>query len=410
MLKQQSFYLKQIVNFCYENVKFYRNNLKALNLLPKDIKFIEDLSKLPIIDKKTINQNYNDFFPKNLNNIKYIERSTGGTTGTPMRYRITKYERNLAGALTYRRWKRANYKIGDRILIIGGSSIIPNKNTYLKDLITRTIRNAFYLDSFNLSEKILRNEIDRINKFQPKFIYGYPSAIEFFGRWLYNNGYSLNGIRGIVTTSETLYQHIRVKIENYYGISVFDNYGLNDGGISAGECKKKEGLHIDTERSILDVVDNNNNNIIGEEGEIIATSLFNYAMPFIRYRTGDVGILSPTTYECECGINSPILESIKGRTVDILITPEGNFVHGWYFLYIFWNYCKGIISYKIEQNNKEEINIYIVPEKESDYKNTIKKIELAVKARFPTWKLNFIINEKISYNNKRKFIINNLLN
>ncbi len=172
---------------------------------------------------------------------------------------------------------------------------------------------------------------------------------------------------------------------------------------------KKKGLHIDTERSILEVVDKNNEKIFGKEGEIIATSLFNYSMPFIRYKTGDIGVLSPKRYYCDCGINSPILEEIKGRTVDMLVTPEGDFVHGWFFLYIFWNYYKGIISYKVEQNNKDELCIYIVPEKGLDYKKTIRQIDLAVKERFPSWKLNFIIQEKIIYDNKRKFIINNLI-
>lgn len=410
LFKQQSFYLKRIVKFSYENVKFYHKKFKELNLLPEDIKSIEDLSKLPIIDKKIINIHYNEFFPNNLKNIKYIKRSTGGTTGTPFIYRVTNYERYIGGALAYRRWEHANYNLGDELLIIGGSSILPDKNTYLKQLITRIIRNAFYLDSFNLSDYYLKNEIEKIIQFRPKFIYGYPSAIEFFGKWLYNNGYSLNEIKGIVTTSETLFKPIRRNIEKYYGISVFDNYGLNDGGVSAGECKEKKGFHIDTERSILEVVDKKNKHVIGKEGEIIATSLFNYAMPFIRYRTGDAGVLSSKEDSCECKINLPILETIKGRTVDNLLTPEGNYVHGWFFLYIFWNYYKGILAYKIEQNNKDEINIYIVPEKGLNYKKTIKKIEFAVKKRVPSWGLNFIITEKITYKNKRKFIVNNILN
>jgi len=74
------------------------------------------------------------------------------------------------------------------------------------------------------------------------------------------------------------------------------------------------------------------------------------------------------------------------------------------------SFYKGIIAYKIEQNNKDEINIYIVPEKGLNYKETIKKIEFAVKKRVPTWVLNFIITEKITYKNKRKFIVNNILN
>lgn len=407
-LKQQNFYLKRLIRYSYENVEFYHKTLKKINLNPVEIKTINDLTKLPIIDKNIIRNYYDEFLPKTFTKSEYIERSTGGTTGIPLRYRITRYNRFLAGALTYRMWKRANYILGDNILIIGGSSIVPNENQFLKKFITRIVRNALYLDSFNLSRTNFISTYKDIIKFNPKFIYGYPSAIEYFGNWLYNNGLFLKDIKGIVTTSEKLYVQIRNNIEKYFNVDVFDYYGLNDGGISAGECNEKNGLHIDIERGILEVIDNKTLNLTNEEGEIIATSLFNYAMPFIRYRTGDIGKLSNENNHSKCNINLPILEEIKGRTVDILITPEGNAIHGWFFLYIFWTYYEGIVQYKIEQRKKDEINIYIVPDKEKNYSKTLEKIQIAVNKRVPNWHLNFYLKDKISYENKRKFIINKI--
>ena len=408
LFKQQTFYLRRLIKYSYENVEFYHKEFKSLNLVPRDVNSIKDLSKLPLIDKNIIRNNYNQFVPLNLKKIKYKEKSTGGTTGTPLNYRITKYIQYLGDALTYRTWKRANYSLGDKVLKIGGSSIIPKKGNFFKDLITRTGKNAAYLDSFNLSESKFKKEITNLIKFRPKLIYGYPSAIEFFGKWLYNNGFVLKEIEGIVTTSEKLFTPIRKNIEKYFNTLVIDSYGLFDGGIGASECKEKEGLHIDTERGILEVVNDNNTNIIEQDGEIIATSLFNYAMPFIRYRTGDIGILASMNYECKYKINLPILKEIKGRTVDILITPEGNSVHGWFFLYIFWEYNQGIRQYKVEQNNKNEIDVYVVPEKNSNYKEAIKNIKYAVKNKVPNWCLNFIVTDKIIYENKRKFIINKI--
>ena len=99
-------------------------------------------------------------------------------------------------------------------------------------------------------------------------------------------------------------------------MKVFDTYGLNDGGVSAYECQKHNGMHIDYERSILECADNNGHNIKNAEGKILATSLFNFAMPFIRYDTEDIGIISDNYCSCDC--KRPLLIKMLGRKTDYL--------------------------------------------------------------------------------------------
>jgi len=82
-----------------------------------------------------------------------------------------------------------------------------------------------------------------------------------------------------------------VLIERVFDVQVFDNYGLGDGGISAFECHLHKGMHIDYERSILQTVNDSGEVVKCAIGRIIATSLYNYAMPFIRYDTGDFGFI-----------------------------------------------------------------------------------------------------------------------
>jgi phenylacetate-CoA ligase len=184
---------------------------------------------------------------------------------------------------------------------------------------------------------------------------------------------------------------------------------LNDGGVTANECSEHCGLHIDTERSIMEVVDKDGNQIENGEGRILATSLYNYAMPFIRYDTGDLGYIIDDV--CGCGRGYKLLKELVGRSVDVLVTPEGKNVHGWFFLYIFWEYCKGIKEYQVVQEKIDKIVIKIIPEEDFDEKQ-LDKIREIIKKRSGGWLVEFKFVDKIEKTGagKYKFIISKVVN
>ena len=201
---------------------------------------------------------------------------------------------------------------------------------------------------------------------------------------------------------------MREKISDVFGCEVYDGYGLNDGGVSAYECPEHAGLHIDTERSIMEVVDGEGHQIDRGDGQILATSLYNYAMPFIRYTTGDNGHIIDDV--CGCGRGYPLLKGIMGRTTDVLFTPEGKNIHGWFFLYIFWDYGKGIKEYQVVQETLEKIVVKIVPEDDFDEKQ-LDRIREVVAERSPGWHIEFKYVDMIERSGagKYKFIINKLV-
>lgn len=405
--KEQEKQMRILINFVYGNIPYYNKLFKDLNLHPGDIKNIEDLQKLPVINKSVIKENWDDFKPINLDEMKYYNRATGGTTGTPLRYRLSKYDRFLHGALMYRGWGYGGYELGDKMVFLGGASLDIGKKSYLVSKIHETVRNIRKLSSFDMGEDEMGKYVDIINSFKPKFIYGYPSSIYFFSKWIEKNKVRSHLPLAVFTTSENLYQNMRKKIEEVFSCDVYDGYGLNDGGLSANECAEHNGLHINMERSVMEVVDKEGNQIENAEGEIIATSLYNYAMPFIRYDTGDVGHIIDDS--CGCGRPYKLLKELVGRSVDILVTPEGRNVHGWFFLYIFWKYCKGIKEYQVTQEKLDAIEIKIVPE--DDFDDTqFNKIRETIKTKSQAWHIEFEIVDKIERTGatKYKFIINNL--
>lgn len=314
---QQEKQLRKLVDFIYSSVPYYTKLFNKLNLKPTDISIIKDLEKLPILTKQTIKKNWQDFVPKNINKLKYLNSSTGGSTGEPLIYRMSRddYERGVA--LLYRGLGYGGYKLGDRIAIIAGSSLIPTTKSELKKKIQDFFLNLRHYSSFEMSEENLFKYFYAINKWNPNFIRGYASAIYLFVKFIRGNNLKLEfQPRAIFTTAEKLFDKQRELIEQVFGVKVFDDYGLNDGGISAYECKKHNGMHIDTERAILEVANEYGKQLINHQGKILATSLYNYALPFIRYDTGDVGIISDS--KCACGQEMLLLKEICGRVTDFL--------------------------------------------------------------------------------------------
>jgi phenylacetate-CoA ligase len=396
-----------MLKFAYEKIPYYHKLFKKLNLAPEDFHKIEDLEKLPILTKEIIKENWDDFKPANLNKIRYYNFSTGGTSGTPLKYRLAKIDRFLGGALQYRGWGYAGYKLGDKVVFLGGSSLDIGTKSELKKKLHETARNLKKLSSFKMGDNEIREHIKTINDFKPDFIRGYPSAICLLGEQIEENNFSVHQPPSIFTTSEKLYPQVRQKIEDIFNCEVYDNYGLNDCGVSAYECSEHCGLHIDTERSVMEIVDEDNMQISEGSGNILGTSLFNYSMPFIRYQTGDMGDIIED--QCACGRGSKLLKEVIGRTVDILVTPEGEFVHGWFFLYIMWEHCKGVKEYQVIQEKQDKIVIKIVLEDDFD-ENQLDKIKDIIKGKSENWNIEFEFVDRIdrSAAGKYKFIINNL--
>jgi len=353
--------LQRLIQFSYDKVPYYHKLFKSLNLKPEDIRSIEDLQKLPILTKEIIRNNQKDFIPLDLKDQKYANRSTAGSTGHPLQYRNSNDDKSLGFAILYANWGYAGYELGDKVAIIAGSSLIPSTGSKLIDNIKTFVMNTKNFSAFDLNEKYMDKIVITLNKFKPRFLSGYASSIYLFAKHIKDKNLKIDfNPKGVFATAEVLFDYQRELIEDVFNCKVFDQYGLNDGGISAYECEKHKGLHVDMIRSITEVADEEGTQSeAGKEGHILATSLHNYAMPFLRYDTGDLGILSGE--RCVCGRETPVLEKIIGRVSDYIYTPDRTKIHGEFFSHIFWEFS-WVKQFQIIQNEVDEVVVKIVPD------------------------------------------------
>ena len=404
--EEQEKQLRYMIDLAYKNVPYYHKLFDNLKLRPEDIKKVGDLEKLPILTKEIIKQNWEDFKPVNLNKLRYYENATGGSTGTPFRYRLHKFDRFLGGALLYRGWGYGGYKLSDRMVFLAGASLNIGTKSYLAKRVHEVARNIKMLSSYDMGEKELRQYINIINSFKPKFLRGYASSIYFFAKWIEENNMNIYSPLAVFTTAEKLFPNTREKLESVFNCNVYDAYGLNDGGVSAYECSEHSGLHIDTERAIMEIVDEKGDQLESSKGKILATSLYNYAMPFIRYDSGDLGHI--TNDICGCGRGYKLLKEVVGRQYEVLKTPEGKYVFGGFFTK---NLLKidGVKEYQIVQKKIDKITIKIVPKEDFDEKQ-LDKIREIIRERSEGWNVEFEFVDKIERTGagKYKFIRNEI--
>ena len=203
--------------------------------------------------------------------------------------------------------------IGDREIVVWGSPIElarAGPRARLRDLVLRTR----LLPAFEMSDAKLDGFVATIRDVRPKMLFGYPSALARIARHAAARGVRLDelGIRVAFVTSERLYDDQRAAIESAFGVPVANGYGGRDAGFIAHACPQG-GMHITAEDIIVETIGADGRPVAaGESGEIVVTHLATRDFPFIRYRTGDFGVLH--TEKCACGRGLPLLREIQGRS------------------------------------------------------------------------------------------------
>ena len=171
-----------------------------------------------------------------------------------------------------------------------------------------------------------------------------------------------------------MYDFQKEEIENVFNCEIFDNYSNPESGCSAYECKSHKGLHLGDEWAITEILDTSFEPVKkGNVGELVATNLYNYEQPFIRYRTEDLASLSKE--QCDCGINLPLLQSLQGRISDNLKFSNGVTIPGPMVVHIFRLFDQ-VSNYQLVQKNDKSVEINIVKSNsfKTSHENDLKSI------------------------------------
>lgn len=350
--------LKKIIRHAYENVPFYTKQFNKLGLKLEDIATKEDLVKLPIINKKTVSDNFKDFLSKDFDSRKTLRRHTGGTTGLAFEF----YNDVESWAINWTTKKRAfewgGYTVGkDKLGVLAGGSLLPQDGMGIKDRLWRYMQNFHSMPITRMTPEIMSSYIDQLKSKKIRFLRGYPTAVFTLAKFMVERNIHLK-LTSIFTTAEMLYPYQRDMIRKAFGCEVFDWYGCGDGVGNALECAEHDGFHISFETSIFEVVDNKGTEVkYGDSGNVVLTSLHDYAMPFIRYAPGDIAVRGND--DCKCGRKLPKITKIIGRSSDIIEFSNGVTLNGLSIPFEAWT--DRIERFQIVQVEKDKVEVLLIP-------------------------------------------------
>ena len=338
------------------HVPYYRDCFKNLSFDPQKITSLANLQKLPLLTKSII-RTEGDRMKSDI--AQGLARfNTGGSSGEPLIFFIGTERVSHDVAAKWRATRWWDVDIGDTEIVVWGSPIelgTQDRVRAIRDKLMRTeLMPAFQMNDTNLDQFVAR-----IRERRPKMLFGYPSAINHIATHAQRRGIPLNdlGVKVVFCTSERLYDHQREAISNAFACPVANGYGGRDAGFIAHECPAGS-MHITAEDIIVEIVDEQGNvQPAGISGEIVVTHMATSDFPFIRYRTGDIGMLGNTP--CSCGRGLPLLKEIQGRSTDFVIASDGTVMHGLALIYILRD-LPAVRAFKIIQESLNLTRVQVV--------------------------------------------------
>jgi phenylacetate-CoA ligase len=316
--------LSDLLRGAAASVPFYRQAVRASG---RDAGALEaaDLGALPLIDKGIMKERRQEFLAEGGDPADLQITHTGGSTGAWFEFFVDRRSRQIRRAADLRGRTWTGWRVGEPQAILWGHRDDVADGSSLGSRLRNLVFNrSIMLNAYDMDDSLLEEYWRQIVRLRPRLVVGYASALAFLAEHLKRHGRTVPSPRGLISSAETLTDDQREIIEAQFRVPLLNRYGSREFGVIAQQCGGSSGLHIVTERIYMEVLSPDGTPCEpGERGEMVLTDLDNRAMPFIRYRTGDLGVLAASP--CSCGRGLPLLASVEGRTSELIVGKNGKY-------------------------------------------------------------------------------------
>jgi len=353
--------LKQLVQYSWEHIPFYRSYWSESGFSPDNFKGLEDVRRIPYLTKDIVREHSEQMLSTFARPNRLKVYKTGGTSGMPLHFYLDqRIVIPREAAALYNLFRSFNYKPYAPCVFLEGAILEEariNKGIFWK---RNLLRNGLVMSSFHLNVDTVVAYVNRIKKFHPRYIFGYPSSTTILCRLMKQKGLApIGSLKYVVCSSENVYQWQRDLVEEVLGVKIFSQYGLSEKCVIAGNCDHSSNLHFSPYYGYVELINSEGKVCTeeGEEGEIVATGFDHEDFAFIRYKTSDRAEL--TNQECDCGRKHFSVKRIIGREQDFVVNLNGDLNPFTCSDEIFWTLPNKIIAYQYVQNEKGKLELKI---------------------------------------------------
>lgn len=376
--------IRRIVSLAYDRAPAWRRRLADAGMEPGDIRTLDDVSSLPLIDKLTVINDGEAMCTRapDAGGVDYV--TTGGTSGRQLRFYINADRSASEYAHLLSSWMRAGYRPELAQAVLRGK-VIDEDATGLRHSYDPILRRHSY-GNFHMNDESMERYLRHMRGIGPFYLHGYPSALAVLARYVRRTGAEVpTNLVGLLAGSENVYAAERRRVEDVFGVRYYSWYGHSEKLVLAAECEQSQDYHVWPTYGYFELVDELGRVISepGRSGEIVGTGFINSVMPMIRYRTGDYATYVADSCEA-CGRQHPVIRDVRGhREREFLVAADGAAV-SWTAINVHDDTFDRLHSYQFRQDEPGRAILRIVPTQEfgeADLQRVHQRLELRLSGR-----------------------------
>ncbi len=296
-------------------IPYWAERFRKAGLDPERVDEPEDLATLPVLTKSEILRQgakliWGGAAPRDLRKVH-----TSGTTGAGLVFFTTVDAIRDQWAVWWRYRIRHGLSRSMWSAAFGGRSIVPGDDDGRSPWRTNWPGRQVLFSQYHLRRDSAAAYAGELIEKKLPWFHGYPSFIAYLATLISETGAPRPRPRVVTLGAENVLASQLRAIRDVFGVDPVQHYGLAEMVANASQCPAGR-LHIDEDFAAVELLPSDDGAC-----RILGTSLQNFAMPFIRYDTGDLA--RPALSPCVCGRPGRLLEAIDGRNEDLLELADG---------------------------------------------------------------------------------------
>jgi phenylacetate-CoA ligase len=349
--------LRRLVIHAYESVPLYRRLFDLHRLHPRHIRGAADLELIPFTDKAEMRRQGPDgLLARGHHAEALLTVRTSGSTGEPFTIRRTWLEDKLQYLLRLRAFRGFGVRRRDRVVAVGVAGRPPAGD---QKLVGRSLR-AFGFHQRQLIDGLQEaaQVAAQLREARPEVLVGLPGILDRLAAPELAD--IVRGVRPrmVIVGGEVATPAMRLRIRQTFAAPLYETYASHECPLMAWECPHSGDLHTCDDGVLVEVLRDGRAVDPGERGEVVVTNLHAYAMPFIRYRIGDLATRGPA---CGCGAPFSTIGEIQGRMIDYFPLPDGRLLHPYEIISrLVWGPTEWMKQYQLVQERRDRVVLYAV--------------------------------------------------